>query len=317
MEPAYLKTYKSGKLQQISRIAHAMLQSCVICPRQCKVNRLNNEKGYCKAGLKARVFNYLPHHGEEPAISGNLGSGTIFFSNCNMACVYCQNYEFSQLGKGREVGDEELAQIMIELQDSRCHNINLVTPTHIVPQIIQGLVIAVSKGLKIPLVYNCSGYESAQVIKMLDGIIDVYLTDMRYGLPSEAKLYSDAPDYPEHNRQAIIEMHRQVGVAKFDDSGIITKGLIVRHLVLPEGIGATNNVMKFLAKEVCLDTFVSLMSQYTPYYKARELEKINRRISLQEYDQAHQIMSESGLHNGWIQESGGLERFAGVNIKPR
>jgi len=258
----------------------------------------------------------MPHHGEEPPISGKNGSGTIFFSHCNMACVYCQNFQFSQSGQGKEVDFEELAGYMLSLQNTGCHNINLVTPTHVMPQILRALEIAIPKGLKIPLVYNTSGYELAKVIKMLNGIVDIYLADMRYADKKISEAYSDAPDYPKYNQEAVREMHRQAGVAQIDSHGIITKGLIIRHLVLPNNTSGTQNLMRFIAEEISPETYISLMSQYTPYHKAGGFKEINRRISLQEYNEAKKITRKYGLMNGWTQDSGGLERFAGVNIKP-
>lgn len=263
------------------------------------------------------VCSFMVHHGEEPPISGMHGSGTIFFSYCNMACVYCQNYEFSQLGQGREVDFAELAKIMLELQEMGCHNVNLVTPTHVMPQILRALALAISDGLKIPLVYNTGGYELAEIIKLLDGIIDIYLPDMRYGNSEAAKKYSLAPDYPRYNQESVKEMHRQVGVANIDErEGIIKKGVIIRHLVLPHNISDTDKIMRFIAEEISPDTYISLMSQYHPYYKAERFKELGRRIIHQEYENAKGIMQKYGLHNGWVQQSYGLERFAGVNIKP-
>jgi len=303
-------------LRKISQEAHKLLESCAICPRKCKVNRIKGKQGYCKTGLKPKICSFISHQGEEPPISGTRGSGTIFFSNCNMSCAYCQNYEFSQLGQGREVELEELAQFMLDLQDSGCHNINFVTPTHVMPQILKSLEIAAEKGLKIPLVYNTGGYELPEMIKLLDGIIDIYLPDMRYAGSKMAEKYSLAPDYPGYNQAAVKEMHRQVGVAKFDKEGIITGGVIIRHLVLPNHISGTREIMEFISKELSMETYISLMSQYLPYHKAKEFPNISRRLKESEYLEAQDMMHESGLHNGWIQESYGLERFAGVNIKP-
>jgi putative pyruvate formate lyase activating enzyme len=303
-------------LKKIGEQAFQLLESCTICPRKCKVNRIKGKHGYCKTGLKPKVCSFIAHQGEEPPISGTRGSGTIFFSNCNMSCTYCQNYEFSQQGQGREVEFDELAQFMLDLQNSGCHNINFVTPTHIMPQILKSLEIALGKGLKIPLVYNTGGYELPEIIKLLDGIIEIYLPDMRYSSPEMSEIYSHAPDYPEYNRAAVKEMHRQAGVAKFDKEGIITSGIIIRHLVLPNGISGTKEIMRFISKELSTETYISLMSQYLPYYKAKELPDISRRLKESEYIEAQDIMHGYGLHNGWIQESYGLERFAGVNIKP-
>jgi len=313
--PSYIKSYGTGLLQRKTDEAFSMLSCCLICPRKCGINRLKNELGFCKTGAKPKVYSFLAHHGEEPPISGTQGSGAIFFSNCNMHCVYCQNYRFSQDGQGRELDFEALAEIMLKLQASGCHNINLVTPTHIMPQILKSLAIAIPKGLKIPIVYNSSGYELPEIINMLEGIVDIYLADMRYADTNVAIKYSSAPDYPKYNQQAIKKMHQQVGLAKFNKDGIIKKGLIIRHLVLPNNISGTEKIMKFLASQVSKDTYISLMSQYTPYYKTDNFGQISRRPTYEEYENARKIMEKHGLHNGWTQESGGLERFAGTNIK--
>jgi putative pyruvate formate lyase activating enzyme len=315
MHPSYLSSYHNGSLNKLIKKTFSMLESCCICPRQCKVNRLKNEQGFCKTGLAPKVFSFMPHHGEEPPISGERGSGTIFFSHCNMACVYCQNYEFSQKEEGREVNFEELADFMLQLQDMACHNINLVSPTHIMPQILKTLALAIPKGLKIPLVYNTSGYELIEAIKLLEGIVDIYLPDMRYADTDIAIKYSNAPHYPKFNQQAVVEMHRQVGIAKLDEHGIIKKGLVIRHLVLPENIAGTDKIMEFIANKLSKDTYISLMSQYFPCYKASEFKNICRRISYSEYSNAQMLMQKYSLHNGWIQESHGLDRFAGINIK--
>lgn len=316
MFPIYLEAKNKNKLHRLAEEAMEMLRACAICPRKCGVNRLKDEKGFCKTGLKAKVYSFMAHHGEEPPISGDHGSGTIFFSCCNMACSYCQNYEFSQLGEGREADPEELAQFMLNLQEMGCHNINFVTPTHVMPQILKALSIAVEKGLKIPLVYNTGGYELASVLKLLEGIIDIYLPDMRYGDKEAAAKYSCAIDYPKYNQEAIKEMQHQVGIAKFNKEGVAEKGLIIRHLVLPQSISGTEKVMRFIAKEISTDTYISLMSQYLPYYNARQFPELSQRLSEQEYQEAKKIMEKYGLANGWVQESYGLERFAGVNIKP-
>ena len=316
MYPVYLRTYQAGRLNQLIEETFKLLESCCICPRRCGVNRLKNEKGFCKTGLKPKVCSFMPHHGEEPPISGVHGSGTIFFSHCNMSCVYCQNYEFSQSGQGREVEFEELAKFMIDLQDMGCHNINLVTPTHVMPQILKALSIAIPKGLKIPVVYNTGGYELPDIIKMLDGIVDIYLPDARYADNDMSIKYSGAPDYPEYNQDALKEMHRQVGIANIDNQGIIKTGLIIRHLVLPNNISGTDKIMKVIAKELSAHTYISLMSQYRPCHKVSQFKDICRRITYEEYEYAKQAMQEQGLNNGWIQEEGGLERFDGINIKP-
>jgi putative pyruvate formate lyase activating enzyme len=315
MYPGYLESYKNGNLEKVIEKTYKLLESCVICPRKCKVSRIANEKGFCRTGLLPRVFSYTQHHGEEPPVSGRNGSGTIFFSNCNMKCVYCQNFKFSQLGLGKEVEIEELADYMLCLQDMKCHNINLVTPTHVLPQILKALYIAIERGLKTPICYNTSGYELPEIIKLLDEIVDIYLTDMRYGDNEPAVKYSSAPDYPLYSRQSVKEMHRQVGIAQMDEEGIIKKGLIIRHLVLPNNISGTEKIMKFIAEELSPNTYISLMSQYFPCYKAKDTTLLSRRITLKEYEKAQEIMEKYGLKNGWTQEPIGLEKFAGTNLK--
>lgn len=314
-KPAYLESFQNGSLDKASDKLFASLKSCAICPRKCQVNRLDNKQGFCKTGLKPKVYSYLAHRGEEPAISGERGSGTIFFSNCNLGCVYCQNYEFSQVGAGREVSFEELAEFMLELQQMGCHNINLVTPTHVLPQILKSLKIAISRGLNIPLVYNSSGYDSWETLKLLNGIIDIYMPDMRYADNEPALKFSRAADYPKNNQESVKEMFRQVGVGEIDASGIMSRGLIIRHLVLPNNVSGTEKIMKFISEELSRETYISLMSQYLPYYQAAKFKEINRRLKLSEYAVAQSIMEKYGLHNGWVQESFGSERFAGVNIK--
>ncbi|MDO8489690.1 MAG: radical SAM protein, partial [Candidatus Omnitrophota bacterium] len=307
--PSYLNAYKSGRLNKIIEQLFCSFESCQICPRRCKINRRDGKTGFCKTVKLPKIYSFMPHHGEEPPISGTKGSGTIFFSHCNMGCVYCQNYEFSQLGAGREYTFEQLAKIMLKLQDLGCHNINLVTPTHVLPQILKSLELAIPQGLKIPLVYNTSGYEMGQIITSLDGIVDIYLADSRYGENSIAKELSQAGDYVEFNQEALKQMHSQVGIAQISDDGLIKKGLIIRHLVLPNQFSSTDKVMKFIAGELSQDTYISLMSQYLPYYKASGHPKINRRLKASEYEEAKQILEKYHLLNGWIQESYGQERF--------
>ncbi len=316
-KPSYLIAYEQGILRPRAQNAMSFLESCVICPRKCRVNRLKSEPGFCGGRLNPVVYSYLAHHGEEPPISGIDGSGTIFFSGCNMRCVYCQNFEFSQSPeKGMEVDSKKLAGIMLKLQGMNCHNINLVTPTHVMPQILMALNLAIPKGLKIPLVYNTGGYDSVEMIKLLDGIVDIYLADMRYSDPAAALKYSCAADYSGYNREVVKEMHRQVGEAVIDPDGIMKSGIIIRHLVLPHDISGTKKTMEFIANEVSEDTYISLMSQYLPLYKAIQFKDIARRINQQEYEFAQEIMHSYGIFNGWTQEAGGLDSFAGTNIKP-
>jgi putative pyruvate formate lyase activating enzyme len=315
MKPRYLKSYQEGKLREKAEKLYLGLASCVICPRNCKVNRLEDKHGFCKTGRLSRVYSYFSHHGEEPAISGKNGSGTIFFAHCNLRCAYCQNYEFSQLGKGREAGEEELAGYMLALQKEGCHNINFVTPTHVIPQILKALLLAIDGGLNIPLVYNSSGYDSAQTLRLLDGIFDIYLPDARYADSAISLKLSRAKDYPEVNRAALEEMHRQVGIARTDSGEIARSGLIIRHLVLPNNLSGTEEIMRFISHRLSKDTWISLMSQYFPCHKAEDYPEISRRVTQGEYREAMNIMYSYGLHNGWVQDERGLDRFAGINIK--
>ncbi|MCX7926553.1 MAG: radical SAM protein [Candidatus Omnitrophica bacterium] len=317
MTPLYLKAYNTGKLKKTTEKLWQLLKCCCLCPRKCKVNRLKDERGYCKTGFSAGVYSYMPHHGEEPPISGSRGSGTIFFSHCNMRCVYCENYKFSQVDtKTQDATVEELANIMLKLQKLSCHNINFVTPTHVIPQILKALMIAIEEGLTIPLVYNSSGYELPEVIRLLDGIIDIYLPDLRYASDEMAIKYSNAPNYSFYSKNSIKEMYRQTGIAKFNEEGLITGGVIIRHLVLPNNISGTKEIMEFIAKEISQETYISLMSQYLPCYKASDFPELNRRISRKEYENAYVAMSSAGLYNGWIQEEYGQEELAGINLPP-
>jgi len=291
------------ELQNRIEAAYQLLESCRVCPRECGVNRLKDEKsGFCRSGLNPAISSVSPHHGEEPPLSGTKGSGTIFFTNCNLRCVYCQNYPISQLGNGAERTVGELACQMVWLQEQGCHNLNLVTPTHFMPQILKALGIAKERGFNLPIVYNTSGYESIEALQLLDGIVNIYLPDMRYADDAAALKYSSAPHYPEINRAAIKEMFRQVGNLVLDENGVAQRGLIIRHLVLPGGLSGTDGVMKFLAEEISKDVYISLMSQYFPAYRAQEFEEIDRRITPEEYDEAYEIMQKYGLENGWVQE---------------
>jgi putative pyruvate formate lyase activating enzyme len=290
------------ELQKRVEAAYDLLESCRVCPRECGVNRLKNDKlGFCRSGLNPAISSVNAHHGEEPPLSGTKGSGTIFFTNCNLRCVYCQNYPISQLGNGAERTPGELAGQMIWLQEQGCHNLNLVTPTHFMPQILKAFGIARERGFNLPIVYNTSGYESLEALRLLDGIVAIYLPDMRYSDDAVARTYSVAPHYPEINRAAIKEMYRQVGNLVLDEDGIATRGLIIRHLILPGGLSGTEGVMKFLAEEISKDVYISLMSQYFPAFKAHEFKELSRRITADEYEEAYQTMRKYGLENGWIQ----------------
>lgn len=313
----YPRYHNDSTLKEKVEKTYKLLESCEICPRRCKVNRLKGEKGFCRVGTNPVVCSFMPHHGEEPPISGKKGSGTIFFSYCNLKCQYCQNYSFSQNKEGEEISLEKLSELMLHLAEQRCHNINFVTPTHVMPQILKALYIAIEKGLKIPIVYNTSGYELPEIITILEGIVDIYLVDMRYADQEHSEKFSKASDYPHFNQQAVKEMHRQVGDAEIDDDGIMKKGIIVRHLVLPNNISGTEKIIKFLSKEISKNTYISLMSQYQPYYQAHKYPELSRRISKEEYQAAVDCLAKYGMENGWVQDSYGLERFAGVNIKKR
>ncbi len=292
-----------NELQQRIEAAYKLLEKCRVCPRRCGVNRLKDERtGFCRSGLDPVISSVGPHHGEEPPLSGTKGSGTIFFTNCNLQCVYCQNYPISQMGNGAERTVGELACRMLYLQEQGCHNLNLVTPTHFMPQILKALGIAKERGFELPVVYNTSGYDSLESLRLLDGIIDIYLPDMRYSDNAAAMKYSAAPHYLEINRAAIKEMFRQVGNLALDRDGIATRGLIIRHLVLPDRLSGTEGVMKFLADEVSKDVYISLMAQYFPAYRANEFKGLGRRVRHDEYEEAYQIMRKHGLENGWVQE---------------
>jgi putative pyruvate formate lyase activating enzyme len=291
------------ELQNRIEAAYQLLESCRVCPRECGVNRLKNDKGgFCRSGLNPVISSVSPHHGEEPPLSGTKGSGTIFFANCNLRCVYCQNYPISQLGTGTERTPGELACQMVWLQEQGCHNLNLVTPTHFMPQILKALGIARERGFDLPIVYNTSGYESIEALRLLDGIADIYMPDMRYSDETIARRYSVAQQYPKINRAAVKEMYRQVGNLVIGEDGLAKRGLIIRHLVLPGGLSGTEGVMKFFAEEISKEVYISLMSQYFPAYKATQIKELSRRITSEEYEEACRIMEKYGLENGWVQE---------------
>ena len=259
------------------------------------MDRTSGEKGICGTLDKPFVSSYGPHFGEEPPLVGIRGSGTIFFTNCNLKCVFCQNYDISHIGEGSEISHEELANIMVGLQQMGCHNINLVTPTHQVPMIMRAVMIAKEKGLGLPIVYNTGGYDSLETLRALDGIVDIYMPDFKYSDAEAAKKYSKAPDYPKAARAALREMHRQVGDLVLDEKGIALRGMIVRHLVLPEGLAGTEEAMRFLAEELSRDTYVNIMDQYRPCYKAHEYPALSRRINKLEYEDAVRLARKAGL----------------------
>lgn len=283
--PSYLKLYESGELEKRTAEALESLSSCEVCPHRCRVNRIEGELGFCKVGRFAVVSSFFPHRGEEFPIRGFRGSGTIFFSYCNMRCVYCQNYELSHFGEGREVLPEELAEMMLKLQETGCHNINLVSPSHVVPQILEALLLAVKEGLRIPLVYNTSSYDSLKTLRLLEGIVDIYLADLKYLNTEYGKRFSKVKDYPQRAREALREMYRQVGNLKTDPHGIAVRGLLVRHLVLPGDVSTTGEVMEFL-KSIDPHLSVNVMAQYFPYYRAKDYPELARRITPEEFREA-------------------------------
>jgi len=296
--PAYEKLEAEGKLAQRIKQAYAMFENCQLCPRKCGVNRKKGEKGFCRAPLRPVIFSFHPHFGEEMSLVGDNGSGTIFFSNCNLRCIFCQNWPISHEGRGEEVQDEDLADMMIKLQNIGCHNINLVTPTHVMPNILNATRIALKKGLHLPLVYNTSGYERLEIVKLLDGIVDIYMPDMKYMDSDQAAKYSaGASDYPEVTKRAIIEMNRQVGELKIDRRGIALRGLIIRHLVMPNRVAGTEKFTKWVAESLSRSTYVNIMAQYHVDYKAFEYPEISRGITVEEYLEAMGWAEKYGLTN--------------------
>lgn len=280
------------------------LKSCNICPHKCGVNRLNGIKGRCKCDNKIKIALASVHNYEEPCISGKNGSGTVFFSNCNLNCIYCQNYEISQLGKGKEITIEHLAQIFIKQQEKNVNNINLVTPTMYVPQIIEAIKIARKKGLNIPIIYNSNGYENVETIKKLNGYIDIYLPDLKYYSNEIAVKYSKAPNYFEIATKAILEMINQVGAPEFDENGLIKRGVIIRHLVLPGHIQNSKHILKWLKENVNSRAYVSVMAQYFPTYKAKEDKYLNRKLTNKEYSEIEQYLYLLDIENGYMQDLG-------------
>lgn len=281
---------------------NAILSSCTLCPRRCRVNRLKGEKGFCRGGERAKVASYNAHFGEEPPISGFRGSGTIFFSGCTMHCLFCQNYPISQLREGREVSTLELSRMILSLQKNGCHNINLVTPTHFVPQILEAFHHAAAEGFNLPIVYNTSGYETMETLKLLEGVVSIYLPDLKYGNDKAGVDISGVSNYFTFAGPAIKEMYRQVDNLKVDQEGVAQKGLIVRHLVLPDDLSTTGEVLRFLVEEVSLDVTLSLMAQYFPAHQAQFHPKLNRRIVGREYYKMVKLAQDLGLHNLFIQE---------------
>ncbi|WP_455367041.1 radical SAM protein [Kaarinaea lacus] len=295
-EPAYLALLDNSQITERVTLAYQHLEDCDLCARYCHMNRKHTIKGaVCRTGELAVVHSYGPHHGEEDPLRGWNGSGTIFFSWCNLRCVFCQNWDISQKGMGRQTTPEQLANMMLDLQQQGCHNINFVSPSHVVAQIIAAVAIAAEKGLRLPLVYNTGGYDSLEALQLLDGIIDIYMPDMKYGNSAMARRYSKVRDYTEHNFAAVKEMHRQVGDLQLNGNGIALRGLLVRHLVLPHDIAGSREVLDFIAREISTQTYINIMDQYHPCYRADEYPAVDRPISLEEYRQVLEMAHRAGL----------------------
>ena len=297
--PSYIALFEKGELNQRIQLLKEFLKECRLCPRECRVNRLNGEVGYCKAPSEIMVSSAFPHFGEEPPLVGYHGSGTIFLTHCNLRCVFCQNYDISHLGRGEQITSSEIAKAMVKLQEMGCHNINFVTPTHYAPQIVASLPEAIEMGLSLPIVYNCSGYESIEVIRLLDGVIDIYMPDAKYMEEKFSKQFSNALDYPEVIKKVLKEMYRQVGDLKTNSKRIAERGLLIRHLVMPGGVASSEAVLKFIAEEISPHSYVNIMDQYRPEYRAYEYSEINCRISHKEYLEAIQMAKRFHLYRGF------------------
>lgn len=312
-EPGYIELYRSGELEKRAAAMEARLAACDICPRQCRVNRLKNQHGFCRSGFLPVVASFCDHHGEEPAISGNRGSGTIFFGNCNMKCVYCQNHQISQSSTScipSEADFDALAGQMLYLQNELgCHNINLVSVSHFLPQLMRALLAAIPMGLRIPLVYNSNAYEILSSLEELNGLIDIYLPDLKYASDHYAKEFSKAPDYVRYSRQAIKEMYRQAGDLETDKDGVARKGIIVRHLILPNNTAGSKDSLTWLARELSNRVTVSIMAQYYPCHLAPGIPRLSRKISASEYDAVVELIHTLGFERGWVQEMEASEEY--------
>lgn len=295
-EPAFVSLHRSGELKRRGEKLWEVMHNCRLCPRECGANRIEGQRGNCGANSLLEVSSFHPHFGEERPLVGRGGSGTIFFTNCSLRCVFCINWEISQGGEGSVISLDTLADMMIRLQQMQCHNINVVTPTHYSPHIIRALDLAAARGLRLPLVYNTCGWERLAILEQLDGIVDIYLPDYKYGNPEKADVYSSgARTYTEVTKAALIEMHRQVGVAHPNEDGVMERGLMIRHLVMPNDVGGTKEVVEWIAENLPKDTYVNIMSQYRPTYKAHEYPEINRRLTRKEYNDAVRWAKEAGL----------------------
>jgi putative pyruvate formate lyase activating enzyme len=296
--PAYLGTTSPDMLAQRAELLEARSSPCLLCPHQCGVHRHDGERGRCRLGAETLVASATPHFGEEAPLVGQRGSGTIFFSSCNLACVFCQNYEISHFARGDALSAEQLAEVMLRLQRLGCHNVNLVTPTHVAHAIVRALAIAAQGGLRIPLVYNCGGYESVETLRLLDGIIDIYMPDIKYSSNDEALRYSGVPHYWERTKDAVREMHRQVGDLEIDTRGVARRGLLIRHLVMPGNLAGTERVVEFIAGEISRDSYVNLMDQYRPCFKASRIAELSRPVTRSEFLQSLTEARRAGLVRG-------------------
>ena len=306
-----INLYASGKLDERIHALEDLLTHCSLCPWECKVNRTQGERGVCQAGADLTVAKTLPHFGEEPVLTGKNGSGTIFFTYCHLRCQFCQNYQISQQHLGYTTNPERLADTMISLQEKGCHNINLVSPTHFLPMIIKALKVALSKSFTLPLVYNSNGYERTDVLKLLDGIIDIYLPDAKYGDDRRAYELSRAKHYTRYNISTLKEMYQQVGPLHLNENGIAERGLIIRHLVLPHGLSGTEEVLKMIKEHIGTKVHISLMGQYFPTYRAHKRENINRKLTREEYRKCLKLLDKYGFENGWCQDPEDIqEEFA-------
>ena len=295
IKPAYLETAKSGLLEEKAAAARERMQSCDLCPRRCGVDRLSGETGFCKTGARAWVSSFSPHFGEESPLVGRGGSGTIFFTHCNLLCLFCQNFDISHEGIGEPVSDETLAGIMLKLQRLGCHNINFVTPSHVVPQVLAAIGLAAAAGFCLPVVYNCGGYDRIETLRLLEGVVDIYMPDFKFWDPKIAAAACDAPDYPEVAQRALVEMHRQVGDLVVGSDGLARRGLLVRHLVMPGGRADTADVMDFIARRISKETYVNVMPQYRPCGRAAEIEGFGRALRAEEYEAAIEAARKAGL----------------------
>jgi len=294
-EPAYIRTFEKGLFREKIQKAYDQLKACVLCPRKCGVDRLCGETGTCKTGRRAWVSSYTPHFGEEAPLVGNCGSGTIFFTHCNLLCLFCQNFDISHQGCGREVSGEELAAMMLDLQNQGCHNINFVSPSHVVPQILSAVEIAVQRGLHVPLVFNSGGYDRVATLKLLEGVFDIYMPDFKFWDPQIAEDACQAGDYPEVARNALLEMHRQVGDLALNEAGIAQRGVLIRHLVLPGGLAGTREIMRFIVQHISSGSYVNIMSQYRPCGRAAEIRGLNSHLTAKDYQAAVQAAKEEGV----------------------